>query len=344
MKFSLSILSLLAVGAAHAQYLSEGWHPGQATFTVTEQAAQPSFVPPPPLADAPPPQKPSIKGIMDLFDISNILTSKPVAALFEKAGINITNKVEEQNKLWDERIPLITDDNYKDMIVNEEFKDEQEEKDRTWIIVISVTAAKQDGVSKFLDTVFDSAYNESVIAGDLPHVRWGRIDYLNVTHITTKWNIWQAPYLVILRDRGQSLRFYKPQQLRLREEALREFLKTDGWSITDPWSGLYAPGGDSREYLLEHLATALTKIYNVTVLIPRWLFFVLSGSVASFMINLLHRGTKETPAKPVIPGSGVKVVKSTPSLAVEGEDVADGVSSATPSSPAGKKRGKKGKK
>lgn len=28
-------------------------------------------------------------------------------------------------------------------------------------------------------------------AGDLKHVRFGRIDYMNVTAITTRWMIWQ---------------------------------------------------------------------------------------------------------------------------------------------------------
>lgn len=32
------------------------------------------------------------------------------------------------------------------------------------------------------------------------------------------------------------------------------------------------------------------KIYNVTVVIPKWLMFIISGSVASFAIGLLHRG------------------------------------------------------
>jgi hypothetical protein len=26
--------------------------------------------------------------------------------------------------------------------------------------------------------------------GDIPHVRFGRIDYINVTSITTKWAVW----------------------------------------------------------------------------------------------------------------------------------------------------------
>lgn len=128
----------------------------------------------------------------------------------------------------------------------------------------SVTAAKQDGISKFLDQVFDSAYNETIHADDLPNVRWGRIDYLNVTHITTKWNLWQyvlthsspngglttcfffyrPPYLVILSDRGQSLRFYPAHQLRLRDGALRDFLLEEGWKTTPVWQSRYAPGGD----------------------------------------------------------------------------------------------------
>ena len=59
-------------------------------------------------------------------------------------------------------------------------------------MVSSVTAAQQDGISKYMDQVFDSAYNETLHENDLPNVRWGRIDYLNVTYLTTKWNVWQC--------------------------------------------------------------------------------------------------------------------------------------------------------
>lgn len=55
----------------------------------------------------------------------------------------------------------------------------------------TITSSREEGISKYVDQAFDSAYNESQLAGDLPHVRWGRIDYLNVTHITTKWGLWQ---------------------------------------------------------------------------------------------------------------------------------------------------------
>lgn len=56
----------------------------------------------------------------------------------------------------------------------------------------SVSKGGKNAVSQKLDDSFDKAFNESTIAGDLPNVRWGRIDYLNVTYLTTKWSIWQS--------------------------------------------------------------------------------------------------------------------------------------------------------
>ena len=41
------------------------------------------------------------------------------------------------------------------------------------------------------DERFDEAYDISVKENDLPHVKWGRIDYINVTALTTKWVVWQ---------------------------------------------------------------------------------------------------------------------------------------------------------
>lgn len=48
----------------------------------------------------------------------------------------------------------------------------------------------QGGLSKIMDREYDAAFNQTMIEQDLPDVRWGRIDYLNVTYLTTKWNIW----------------------------------------------------------------------------------------------------------------------------------------------------------
>lgn len=54
----------------------------------------------------------------------------------------------------------------------------------------------QDPVSTYFDKTFDGAYNLTVEAGDLKHVKWARIDYLAVTEITTRWGIWKYARLL----------------------------------------------------------------------------------------------------------------------------------------------------
>ncbi|KAF5371279.1 hypothetical protein D9758_004166 [Tetrapyrgos nigripes] len=297
-------LSLLFLSCVHAQYFSEGWKPGQAVHTDTPNP--PGYTPG--SKDAPPkPESPSSgKGP---FSLEGILTSGPVTSLFEKAGINITEKLAriQPESPWDPRIPLITDNNYEEVIVNEPLN-EEEEKDRTWVLIVSGSPGHQGGVSQLIDQYFDEAYNETVIADDIPGLRWGRIDYMNVTYLTTKWAIWQAPSLIILKDRGVTLRFYRPQYLRLRDGGLREILKQELYLQTPPWHTAYSPGGD-YEFVLHYLAIALAKLYNVMVIIPRWLMFIISGSVGSFVIQLMHRPGR--PARPTPPGSASRNSNST---------------------------------
>ncbi|KAF8638534.1 hypothetical protein AX17_002077 [Amanita inopinata Kibby_2008] len=291
--FALTTGLLVSAAFANAQYFSTGWTPGQPIAPEPTDAAK-AYV-----HDSTARRQPS-PGFFN-----SLLSSKPVESFFSKYGVNIT-KTLEPIELWDERIQLITDDNYRDIIVNEVLT-EEEEKERTWVIAITVTAASptQETVSKMMDQVFDAAYNETVVADDLPNVRWGRIDYLNVTYLTTKWNVWTAPYILILRNRGQELRFYKGQNLRLRADALRGFLKSEDWKHTPAWSSAFAPGGD-REFILDAFATWMTKIYNQTSKMPRWLLFIISGGIASILLNLMHRSS--TPNNSRVP---VQTAKTT---------------------------------
>ena len=50
-----------------------------------------------------------------------------------------------------------------------------------------------------------------------------------------------------------------------------------------------------REWILDYIALIMTKFYNVVILFPRWLLFVISGSIASVVINFLHKPSP-TPA------------------------------------------------
>jgi hypothetical protein len=189
-----------------AQYFSEGWAPGKAVPKPSSTTLGPAQAT---QASKPKAGLPSLKELSSMLDLTNLLASGPVASLAARAGINITEKlaVIKSRKFWDSRVTLIDDDNYGELIVNETLT-EDEEKERVWFVVMyvllsenlqsrswslmfrTVSSSGQEGISKFVDQVFDSAFNLTRETGDLPNVRWGRINYLNVTRLTTKWNVW----------------------------------------------------------------------------------------------------------------------------------------------------------
>lgn len=109
----------------NAQYFSSGWTPGQPVPTLptnthsqaaqsTETAGKRGVTPP----------KPSF--------LDNLVTGGPLSALSSMIGLNITGT---PPVVWDERIPLITDSNYADLVVNEKMTPEEEEE-RVWFIIM----------------------------------------------------------------------------------------------------------------------------------------------------------------------------------------------------------------
>ncbi|KAL1741597.1 hypothetical protein HDZ31DRAFT_84722 [Schizophyllum fasciatum] len=290
----LLLLSVLA-SSASAQYFSEGWDPSKPIPTSSygrtnsrAAAAQGGEA-----APANEPLTPS--KLLSYFDTENLLKTKPAQYLFEKLGMNITEKLDAAGAgIWDERVPLITDDNFEELIVNETLT-EKEEAERVWCLIISTTAAKHDAISKFVDEQFDIAYNDTLIAGDLPHVRWGRIDYLDVTYLTTKWNVWSGPWIVIATDRGKTLRFYRTGVLHMRNGGLRNMLRDKEYENYRPWQSSFGPGG-ANEQLMHNWAQANLLLHTYLSMIPRWMAFILSGTIASLVMQLLHRGEKKPPA------------------------------------------------
>ncbi|PCH40984.1 hypothetical protein WOLCODRAFT_131634 [Wolfiporia cocos MD-104 SS10] len=311
----LSVVSTLLACAlcASAQYFSEGWKPGQPVPTGSYEQ-QPAAVQSKPAGSS-------------RFNLTNIFTEGAVGSLMGKLGVNMTERLEKAKaeaevEIWDTRIPLITDDNYEEIIVNEPLSPE-EEADRVWFLIISVSKSGKNAFSKKADEHFDNAYNKSMVEGDLPNIRWGRIDYVNVTYITTKWSIWQGPYIVVLTDRGQNLRFYKANTVRLDPDVIRDFLKEEGWRESEPWSSPFAPGGQ-WEYIMHYFAVTLRAIYEFLLRFPRWLLMIASGGIAQVVMRFLHksagtdrpqRPTPRPPAKPASPPAASVSVQAESSLA-----------------------------
>ncbi|KAJ3473849.1 hypothetical protein NLI96_g12792 [Meripilus lineatus] len=293
----LLVASLALVVSTHAQYFSDGWQPGQ---TVTQDVPAPEYTPgaqPPDSfeARAPPPARPPKEPLTwSTLSVSRILETDTVSSLFGKLGLNISEQLEAAKaraELWDKRIPLITDDNYDELIVNEELTPDELEK-RVWFVVITAQAGQMGTVSKIIDESFDAAYNNSLFAKDLPDVRWGRVDYLNVTYLTTKWNIWQAPYLAVIKDRGRTLYFYRANQVRLTPEIMHDFLEEQNWRKTEPWTSSFAPGG-RNEYLLHYFALFCARVYNTMIVVPKWILMIASGAIGSVLMKFMHRAPRQ---------------------------------------------------
>ena len=72
-----------------------------------------------------------------MLDLTNIFLLPPVVSLAERFGINVTERLAEvkARKVWDERIPLITDENYESMVVHEDMTPE-EEAERVWFAIM----------------------------------------------------------------------------------------------------------------------------------------------------------------------------------------------------------------
>lgn len=129
MKLSLALLPLVATCAwAGYNHHQADLEPESAVYTQL-----------PPLAEEPKAQS-LLERLQHAFDLENILTSGPVVALAAKAGINITEKVQAAKAAvegtgWDSHIPLITDENYREMIVEEPLSLDELDK-RVWFLLM----------------------------------------------------------------------------------------------------------------------------------------------------------------------------------------------------------------
>ncbi|PVG00462.1 hypothetical protein CPB86DRAFT_684380, partial [Serendipita vermifera] len=228
-----------------------------------------------------------------------ILKQGPIGDLFRLAGVNVTERLEQakkavEKKPYDERVPLITDTNY-DALVRE-----SSASDETWFIVVfmnSTLGDSRDQVSKYVDDAYDRAYDAALTNDDLSNIKWGRVDYMDVTKITTEWMVWKAPVLVIARNQGKELRFLYPGQISLEGETLYKFVKAKGWNEVPVWDGPFAPGGDLEKYVKIY-AEWSTVIYSIVNKIPKWVFLVATGGIASLIIQFMHSpGSKSTETK-----------------------------------------------
>ena len=106
----------------------------------------------------------------------------------------------------------------------------------------------------------------------------------------------RAPIMVVARDQGRELRFMYPANLVMRPDSIYKFLQLGRWTDIPVWTGPFAPGG-SLAGAVKMYADILTPVYTMTNRIPKWLFLLASGSVASVIIQFMHTGSGDKQAK-----------------------------------------------
>lgn len=175
-----------------------------------------------------------------------------------------------------------------------------------------------------------------------------------------------GPYLVLLRDRGQTLRFYKADRVRVSVDLIRELLTEELWRETPIWNSNFAPGGKRyifistalelrtyaltcllREFVLEYYAIAMMHIFNLINRVPRFLLMIASGGVASIVMRILHRPQPKDANKKKQPQSGATPKKDAQSEAgttVSGTTAVASSTTTATSSPKKSKQRKAGKK
>ena len=97
---------------------------------------------------------------------------------------------------------------------------------------------------------------------------------------------------------------------------------------------------------MDYFATALTKIYDVTVMVPRWLLLLISGSLASAIVNLMHNSpslwSKSTPKpKPGTEGKAKPPTSENPLPSESSKPEVKASGSGTSKSGASKRKGGK---
>lgn len=125
MKLPVLLLSLSFAAFASAQFNSEGGQPGHQQRFDLANASHPHA------------QSPAQTFHRSAEEPSQ--TAPAVVSLFEKMGVDFTEAVPEPKveSAWDPRIPLITDENFDEVITHEELTPE-EETERVWFLIMYV--------------------------------------------------------------------------------------------------------------------------------------------------------------------------------------------------------------
>ncbi|OCF43780.1 hypothetical protein I317_02384 [Kwoniella heveanensis CBS 569] len=220
-------------------------------------------------------------------------TAKSIAGLVKflyNTAVNGPDNSAQYTRDQADGVERLTDEDY---VRRVEYLFDGGSEDQVWIVLVH--GRPNDPTS---DAYLDAHSEAAKLAKSdesLSKFRWARLDYIAEWEICTKWLLMRPPYVVFISDKGRTLRFLKPSNLRPDPQILYDGIKSGNWETVPVWESRWAPGGD-RAFLVEWYIKLSAHISRKTSKIPSWLLMAGGGIVAQQILSWLHGGSSGSTA------------------------------------------------
>ncbi|TIC16004.1 hypothetical protein E3Q13_03136 [Wallemia mellicola] len=199
-------------------------------------------------------------------------------------GINVTQKIEEQNKL-SEYAHNINDSQWKLLVENSN-------QDNVWLILI--TSGKQDEFERLLKESFNNLAEET---RDDDNIKLGRADYGNdIRSLSTRWLLFQVPIYVFTDDNGRTLRFMSPYHYTPSSTNLRKLLLEKGYKDLPIWDSEFSYEGKYARYMDVYTNLSL-YLHSKLDVIPSIVWYIGIASASSSLLKWMHKDDKKNLAR-----------------------------------------------
>ncbi|TIB90199.1 hypothetical protein E3Q19_02807 [Wallemia mellicola] len=214
-------------------------------------------------------------------------------------GINVTQKIEEQNKL-SEYAHNINDSQWKLLVENSN-------QDNVWLILI--TSGKQDEFERLLKESFNNLAEET---RDDDNIKLGRADCKRRPHyetllmehldgndirsLSTRWLLFQVPIYVFTDDNGRTLRFMSPYHYTPSSTNLRKLLLEKGYKDLPIWDSEFSYEGKYARYMDVYTNLSL-YLHSKLDVIPSIVWYIGIASASSSLLKWMHKDDKKNLAR-----------------------------------------------
>ncbi|KAK8844622.1 hypothetical protein IAR55_006469 [Kwoniella newhampshirensis] len=213
-----------------------------------------------------------------------------------KAGLNgQTTDVEAQKEAdLKDGIVRLTDENIDEVI-------QGGSEDDVWLVLVHGLPTELES-----SKVVEVHKNTSILAKAntlRTEFKFARLNYVDEWKTCSRWMLFKPPWLVIITDKGEKLRFVRGNQIKTDPEILWTIFEKGNWDTAPLWESEWAKGGN-RAWLIELYIDLTARITKYTARIPKWPLMILVSWAGQALLQWLHRPRTPAPPAPGTPAPG----------------------------------------